>query len=44
MLENIKTILRFARTSLENVISTRVYLMDLKNFEEVNEVYVKHFP
>jgi 2-iminobutanoate/2-iminopropanoate deaminase len=44
MLENIKAILRAAGTSLENVVSTTVYLTDLKNFEAMNEVYTKYFP
>lgn len=44
MLKNIKAILRAAGTSLENVVSTTVYLTDLKNFEAMNEVYTKYFP
>jgi len=44
MIENIKAILRAAGTSLENVVSTTVYLTDLKNFEAMNEVYTKYFP
>jgi 2-iminobutanoate/2-iminopropanoate deaminase len=44
MLENIKAILEAAGTCLENVLSTTVYLTDLKNFEAMNEVYVRYFP
>ena len=44
MLLNIKAILEAAGTALENVVSTTVYLTDLKNFEAMNEVYVKFFP
>jgi 2-iminobutanoate/2-iminopropanoate deaminase len=44
MLLNIKAILEAAGTSLKNVVSTTVYLTDLKNFEAMNEVYVKFFP
>lgn len=43
MLLNIKAILEAAGTSLKNVVSTTVYLTDLKNFEAMNEVYVKFF-
>lgn len=43
MLENVKAILEAADTSLENVVSTTVYLTDLKNFDAMNEVYVKYF-
>jgi 2-iminobutanoate/2-iminopropanoate deaminase len=44
MLENIKAILEAAGTDLGNVVSTTVYLTDLKNFEGMNEVYRKYFP
>ena len=44
MLLNVKAILEAAGTSLKNVVSTTVYLTDLKNFEAMNEVYVKFFP
>ncbi len=44
MLLNIKAILEAAGTSLKNVVSTTIYLTDLKNFEAMNEVYVKFIP
>jgi len=44
MLENIKAILEAAGTTLANVVSTTVYLTDLKNFDEMNEVYRRYFP
>jgi 2-iminobutanoate/2-iminopropanoate deaminase len=44
MLENIKAILEAAGTDLLNVVSTTVYLTDLKNFEGMNEAYRKYFP
>jgi 2-iminobutanoate/2-iminopropanoate deaminase len=44
MFLNIKAILEAAGTSLNHVVSTTVYLTDLKNFEAMNEVYVKFFP
>jgi 2-iminobutanoate/2-iminopropanoate deaminase len=44
MLENIKAILEAAGTTLANVVSTTVYLTDLKNFDDMNEVYRRYFP
>ena len=44
MLLNIKAILEAAGTSLKSVVSTTVYLTDLKNFKAMNEVYAKFFP
>jgi len=41
---NIQAILGAAGTSLENVVSTTVYLTDLKNFSAMNEVYARLFP
>lgn len=43
-LENTKAILEAAGASLENVVSMTVYLTDLKNFEAMNEVYIRFFP
>jgi len=44
MLLNIKAILEAAGTSFKNVVSTTVYLTDLKDFEAMNEVYSRFFP
>ena len=44
MLLNIKAILGAAGTSFKNVVSTTVYLTDLKDFEAMNEVYSRFFP
>jgi 2-iminobutanoate/2-iminopropanoate deaminase len=44
MLENIKAILMAAGTTLANVVSTTVYLTDLNNFDDMNEVYRRYFP
>ena len=44
MLENIKAILEAAGTDLGKVVSTTVYLTDLKNFDAMNEVYRQYFP
>ena len=42
-LENIKAILEAAGTSLENVVKTVVYIKDMNDFGEVNEVYGEYF-
>jgi 2-iminobutanoate/2-iminopropanoate deaminase len=44
MLENIRAILEAAGTDLGKVVSTTVYLTDLKNFDAMNEVYRQYFP
>lgn len=43
VIENIKALLEAAGTSLENVISTNVYLIDMKDFYIFNEVYCRYF-
>jgi len=42
---NIKNVLAQAGATLANVVSSRVYLSNLttENFQEMNEVYVRHF-
>ena len=42
-LENVKAILEAAGTSLENVVKTVVYIKDMNDFGEVNEVYGAYF-
>lgn len=42
-LENVKAILEAAGTSLENVVKTVVYIKDMNDFGEVNEVYGGYF-
>lgn len=41
--KNASAILKTAGASLENVVKVTVFLKDLKNFEEMNEVYSKWF-
>jgi len=43
-LENLKSILIIAGTSLENVLKVNVYLRNMDDFEAFNEVYVCYFP
>lgn len=42
-LENIKAILEEAGTCLENVIKTTVYVKNVSDFTDVNEVYARYF-
>ena len=40
---NLKAVLAAAGTSLQNVLKTTVYLADMADFAQMNEVYAKHF-
>jgi len=43
VLDSIAAILEEAGTSLDNVLKTTVYLADLDDYEEMNEVYGSYF-
>jgi 2-iminobutanoate/2-iminopropanoate deaminase len=43
-LDNLKEILDASGSSLNDVIKVNVYLTDLKNFVEFNEIYSMYFP
>lgn len=43
-LENLKSILTIAGTSLGNVLKVNVYLRNMDDFDAFNEVYVSYFP
>jgi 2-iminobutanoate/2-iminopropanoate deaminase len=43
VLLNLKAVLAAAGTSLGNVVKTTVYLADMADFAQMNEVYAKHF-
>ena len=42
VLENLLGVLREAKMGLENVVKTTVYLADLADFAEMNEVYARY--
>lgn len=42
-LENIKAILEAAGSSLDKVVATTVYLVDIGEFAQMNEVYAQYF-
>ena len=43
-LRNIEAILNDAGSSLERVVRTTIYLMNMDDFAAVNEVYARYFP
>lgn len=42
-LENIKAILEAADSSLDNAVATTVYMVDIGEFAQMNEVYAQYF-
>ena len=42
-MQNLAAVLKEAGTSLGSVVKTTVYLSDMANFAEMNEVYAEHF-
>jgi reactive intermediate/imine deaminase len=43
-LENIKTLLAFAGSSLDRVVKCTVFLADIQDFAAMNAVYATYFP
>ena len=43
VLTNLREVLGAAGTSLDNVVKTTVFLADMNDFAEMNEVYSKYF-
>ncbi len=44
VLRNIRSILEDSGAALEDVVKTTLFLADMNDFAEVNEVYAKYFP
>ena len=44
VLTNIEGVLKAAGLSMNHVVRTTVYLVDLNDFAAMNEVYARHFP
>lgn len=42
-MENIRYILEAAELNLNNIVKTTIYLLDLKDFPSVNEIYRNYF-
>jgi 2-iminobutanoate/2-iminopropanoate deaminase len=43
-LENIKAVLTYAGSSLERVVKCTVFLRDIRDYAQMNEVYATYFP
>ena len=43
IMENIKSILNEAQLNFKNVVRSKIYLTDMKNFESVNKIYGSYF-
>ena len=43
VLDNMRSILEAAGTSLDNVVKTTVFLSDMSNFAAMNEIYKQYF-
>ena len=43
VMENLKAVLEEAGLGFDDVVKTEVYMVDLKEFSEMNEVYAKYF-
>lgn len=43
VMENLKGVLKAAQMTFENVVKTSIFLSDMNNFNEVNEVYANYF-
>ncbi|MGI8893276.1 MAG: RidA family protein [Bacteroidia bacterium] len=43
VMENIKAILSAAGLGFENVVKCSIFLSDMNNFQQVNEIYGKYF-
>ena len=43
MFANLKAVLAAVGTSLQQVVKTTVYLADMSDFAQMNEVYARHF-
>ncbi len=44
VLENLKAILEAAGSDLSKVLKATVFLSDIKDFAQVNEIYAQYFP
>jgi 2-iminobutanoate/2-iminopropanoate deaminase len=43
VIDNIEAILNAAGSSLQNVVRTEVFMIDLKEFAKMNEIYARRF-
>lgn len=43
VMENLKAVLEAAEMTFENVIKTSIFISDMHNFSQINEVYAQYF-
>lgn len=43
VMENLKAVLKAADMTFENVIKTSIFISDMHNFSQINEVYAQYF-
>ncbi|MCF4101619.1 RidA family protein [Gillisia sp. M10.2A] len=43
VMENLKAILEEAKLTFENVVKTSIFISDMENFAQINEVYAQYF-
>jgi len=43
VMENMKAVLKEANMTFENVIKTSIFISDMHNFSQINEVYAQYF-
>ncbi|MBR9846636.1 MAG: RidA family protein [Algicola sp.] len=43
VMENLKVVLEAAEMTFENVIKTSIFISDMHNFSQINEVYSQYF-
>jgi len=44
VLENVKSVLEFAGSSLDQVLKVTIFLDDMDNYAAVNQIYAQYFP
>jgi 2-iminobutanoate/2-iminopropanoate deaminase len=44
VLENLKAVLEACGSGLDRVVKTTVYLTDMREFAQMNEIYAEYFP
>ena len=44
IMKNIEAVLAASRVSLENIVKTTIFLVDMEDYAKVNELYGSYFP
>jgi len=43
VMENMKAVLEAANMTFDNVVKTSIFISDMENFSQINEIYSKYF-